>query len=162
MINCLPAPSRKLNEHSNLNPEVGERCRQAVTSLQRSPENDPMYLRFQTKAPDPNSGRPTGILVAAHALRDSNRVSIEDEAWLREYLSYFNQHLKIPPNLKDDKNRRAISWFKEGSGIIDRVWNLKVFLEEQDIFIDVVTTREPGAVIYEDGHQIVAKPNRNT
>ena len=33
MINCLPAPSRKLNEYSNLNAEVGARCRQAVTSL---------------------------------------------------------------------------------------------------------------------------------
>lgn len=33
MINCLPATSRKPNERSNLNPEVGARCRQAVTSL---------------------------------------------------------------------------------------------------------------------------------
>ncbi len=119
-----------------------------------------MYLRFQTKSPDPQSGRPTGILVAAHQLRDSNRVSIDDEAWLRDYLSYFNMHLRIPACLKDLEHRRAISWFKEGSKMIDRVWILKVFLEEKDIFIDVITTREPGIVVYEDGHQIVAKPKR--
>jgi len=33
MINCLPAPSRTPHEHSNLNPEVGARPRQAVTSF---------------------------------------------------------------------------------------------------------------------------------
>ena len=33
MINCLPVPSRKLNDHSNLKPEVAARSQQAVTSL---------------------------------------------------------------------------------------------------------------------------------
>jgi hypothetical protein len=121
-----------------------------------------MYLRFQTKIPDPQSGRPTGILVAAHQLRDSNRISVPDEAWLRDYLSYFNKHLKIPACLKEPEHRRAISWFKEGSKMIDRVWNLKAFLEEQDIFIDVITTRDPGTLIYEDGHQVVARSIRKT
>lgn len=119
-----------------------------------------MYLRFQTKIPDGQSGRPTGILVAAAHLRDSNRISMADEKWLREYLDYFNQHLKVPACLKNPKNRRAISWFKEGSSMIDRVWNLKTFLEEQDIFIDVISTRSTGSVIYEDGHQVVAIPLR--
>ena len=119
-----------------------------------------MYLRFQTKSPDCQSGRPTGILVAAHQLRDSNRVSIEEEQWLRKHLAYFNEHLKIPSCLKNPEHRRAISWFKGGSKMIDRVWTLKAFLEELDVFIDVITTRDPGIVVYEDGHQIVAKPRR--
>lgn len=46
-----------------------------------------MYLRFQTIVPDPQSGRPTGILVVAHELRDSNRISTADEKWLRDYLA---------------------------------------------------------------------------
>jgi hypothetical protein len=120
-----------------------------------------MYLRFQTIIPDPQSGKPTGILVAAHQLRDGNRISVADEAWLRDF-SYFNKHLEIPACLKEPEHRRAISWFKEGSKMIDRVWTLKAFLEEQDIFIDVVSTRDPGAVVYEDGHQVVARPRRRT
>ena len=119
-----------------------------------------MFLRFQTKLADPQSGRPTGILVAAHELRDSNRISIADETWLREHLAYFNEHLKIPKCLRDPEHRRAISWFKEGSKMISRVWSLKVFMEEQDIFIDVLSTRKPGAIVYEDGHQVVAIPLR--
>ncbi len=43
MINCLPAPSRKRHEPFNVNPEVGMRCRQAVTSLLRSAEKMKMY-----------------------------------------------------------------------------------------------------------------------
>lgn len=119
-----------------------------------------MYLRFQTIIPDHQSGRPTGILVAAHRLRDSNRISIDGEKWLRDYLSYFNENLKIPACLKEPKNQKAISWFKEGSKMIDRVWDLKVFLEEQDIFIDAISTRSPGIVVYEDENQIVAIPRR--
>jgi hypothetical protein len=38
-----------------------------------------------------------------------------DEAWLREYLSYLNEHLKVPSCFRDPNNRRAISWFKEGA-----------------------------------------------
>jgi hypothetical protein len=121
-----------------------------------------MYLRFQTIIPDPQSGRPTGILVAAHELRDSNRISVADEKWLREHLSYFNEHLKIPACLKEPGHHRAISWFKEGSKMIDRVWPLKVLLEEYDVFIEVTTTRDPGFLIYEDGHQVVADPRRKT
>ena len=119
-----------------------------------------MYLRFQTKVRDSDSGRPTGILVAAHRLRDSNDISVEEEAWLRKYLDYFNQHLKVPACLSEPENRRAISWFKEGSGMIDRVWNLKSFLEEHDLFIDVLSSRDPGFIVYEDGHQVVVRPYR--
>lgn len=116
-----------------------------------------MFLRFQTKVPDAWSGRPCGILVAAANLRDSNRVSMADERWLRSYLDYFNEHLKVPPCYKETEHRRGISWFKEGSSMIDRVWDLKAFMEEQDVFIDVITSRNPGWIIYEDGHQVVAR-----
>jgi hypothetical protein len=33
MINGLPVMIRKLHEYATINPEVGARCRQAVTSL---------------------------------------------------------------------------------------------------------------------------------
>ncbi len=107
-----------------------------------------------------DSGRPTGILVAAHHLRDSNEISMTDEQWLREQLVYFNMHLKIPACLSEPENRRALSWFRGGSKMISRCWDLVPFLEEYDIFIDVLNAKDPGIIIYEDGHQVVAKPRR--
>jgi hypothetical protein len=109
--------------------------------------------------PDVSSGRSLGILVAAHDLRDSNRVSVADETWLRTHLGYFNMHLKIPPCLKDPANRRALSWFRSGSKMIDRVWDLKALMEEYDIFIEVVSSLNPGRIVYQDGHQVVAIPH---
>lgn len=85
---------------------------------------------FQTKIQDVSSERPTRIFVAVHQLRDSNRVSMEDESWLRDYLRYFNEHLNIPTCLKECEHRREICGFKEGRSMIDRVWNLKAFMKE--------------------------------
>lgn len=119
-----------------------------------------MYLRFQTKVPDPESGRPRGILVAAASLRDSNEISMEGEAWLRGHLDFYNTHLKVPSCLKEWKNRRALSWFKPTSKFIAYAWELAAFMEESDIFIDVIKTNSPGTVVYEDGNQIVAIPRR--
>jgi len=120
-----------------------------------------MFYRFQTKIIDPDSGRPTGILVAAAQLRDSNRISIEGESWLRDHLEYYNEHLKVPTCLEEWKNRRALSWFLSGSEMINLVWELVAFMEENDIFIDTLSTQDPGSLIYEDEHQIVAKPQHN-
>ena len=85
---------------------------------------------------------------------------MEDESWLRDYLRYFNEHLKIPTCLKECELRREICCFKEGRSMIDRVWNLKAFMKEQDLFVNVFTTNAPGIMVYEDGHQIAARPNR--
>ena len=109
--------------------------------------------------PDARSGYPIGILVAAHELRDSNRISVADEAWLRSHLAYFNMHLKIPACLKDPANRRALSWFSSGSKMIGRVWDIKALMEEYDLFIEGLSSRDPGRIIYQDGHQVVAIPH---
>ena len=110
--------------------------------------------------PDRDSGRPTGILVAAANLRDSNRITIQDETWLREHLDYYNIHLKVPPCLKEREHRRALSWFREGCKMIDRVWDLVALMDEYDVFIDVLSSKDPGCIIYEDSHQVVATPYR--
>ncbi len=121
----------------------------------------PSFLRFQTKLPDRDSGKPTGIFVVAHELRDSDRVSREEEEWLRSCLAWFKMHLKVPRCLRDPANRRAISWFKgDNRNAISRIWDLVAFLKDYGIFIDIVRTRDPGIIIYEDGYQVVAKPRR--
>jgi len=119
-----------------------------------------VYYRFQTKVIDLDSGRPKGILVAASELRDSNNISIEGESWLRNHLDYYNQNLPVPECLNDWEHRRALSWFVSGSDMINRVWELAAFMEENDIFIDTLSTHEPGIIIYQDEHQVVAKPQQ--
>jgi hypothetical protein len=119
------------------------------------------YLRFQTKLPDCDSGKPRGIFVVAHELRDSDRITAEEEVWLTKCLAWFNMHLKVPACLRDPENRRALCWFKgDNRNAIARIWDLVAFLREYGIFIDIVRTRDPGIKLYEDGYQVVAKPRR--
>lgn len=141
----------------------GGQCGHLEVALETGLEQYPaafraaMYLRFQTKSPDPRSGHPTGILVAAHELRDSGKLGRDEEQWLRDSLSYFNMHLKVPSCLKDPKHRRGVSWFRSHSRMVHRIRDLVAFMENQGIFIDMLHTDDPGIIYYEDGHQVVAK-----
>ena len=119
-----------------------------------------MYIRFQTREIDDDSKKPKGFLVAAHELRDSDKISLEEESWLRNELDYFNTHLKVPQILSEDEHFRALSWFKPESKMISKVWDIVSFLQENGIHIEVLKTDNPGTIIYSDGHQVVAKPKR--
>jgi uncharacterized protein YfcZ (UPF0381/DUF406 family) len=118
-----------------------------------------MLVRFTTLARDVDSGHTSGILVAAHTLRDDGDISVEEHAELRQVLAWFTEHLPVPKVLADIEHRRAISWFKPAaSQAIRKMWELKLVLEAHGSHVNVLQTREPGVVVYEDKWQVVAKP----
>lgn len=71
-----------------------------------------MCIRFITLARDPDTGWNSGILVAGHALRDENDISVEEHRELRLCLNWFNDNLHVPSTYDGPQNRRALSWFK--------------------------------------------------
>ena len=77
---------------------------------------------------------------------------MKDEKSLRNHLDYYNTHLKVPACLNDYENRRALSWFKSGSQMITKVWDLAAFMDSYDILIETITSTLPGTIIYEDEH----------
>lgn len=118
-----------------------------------------MLIRFTTLARDSDSGHTSGILVAAHTLRDEGDVSVAEHAELRQALAWFTKHLPVPKVLVDVEHRRAISWFKPtASQAIRKMWELKRLLESHGYLVNVLQTRNPGVVVYEDDWQVVAKP----
>ena len=120
-----------------------------------------MFLRFTTLEVNDQSNRKTGILVAAHELRDEGDLPSSDDAALRDMLGWFNEHLKIPRLLSDDEHYRALSWFKpEAKEALKRAWDLKNLLESNGLTIEVHKTNDPGIVCYSDGWQVVAKPKK--
>lgn len=121
----------------------------------------PVLVRFTTLARDADSGHTSGILVAAHTLRDEGDISVEEHAELRLVLAWFTEHLPIPHVLGDIEHRRAISWFKPtASQAIHKMWQLKLVLEAHGYHVNVLHTRDPGIVVYEDDWQVVAKPRK--
>jgi len=70
--------------------------------------------------------------------------------------------LKVPGAVvRDEANRRAICWFRESSEeVVSKAAELVVFLGERGYFLETHRTEQPGIIVYEDGHQVAAKPFR--
>lgn len=118
-----------------------------------------MLIRFATLEADADSTHSTGLLVAAHTLRDEGNITRQEHAELREMLCWFNENLHVPAVLAETEHRRAISWFKPAAEeAIQRMWQLKILLELHGVNVKVLRTDEPGTVVHEDDCQVVAKP----
>ena len=122
-----------------------------------------MYIRFTILDKDSDSGFRTGILVAAHTLRDEGDLSVDEHRQLRLCLSWFNENLEVPKILKKVEHRRAISWFKpEAAEAISKMWELKRILDLHGLYVEVLKSDSPGSVVYEDSLQVAAVPPKGS
>jgi hypothetical protein len=120
-------------------------------------------IRFIAPQIDSDSRVNEGIFMAAYRLRDEGDIPTYQRHELRSQIEWFNQNLPHPEPLADPRNAPGVSWFKSDSKeCISRVWRLVHILEENGIVIRKITTKDPGYVIYEDEHQIVAWPSGTT
>lgn len=119
------------------------------------------YLRFVLLEQNEQSHRRTGLLVAAHALRDSDELDGTEFEQVRALCAWFNKNVNVPKVLRADDNERALSWFKaDATKPIAKMWELAAFFEARDRPIEVLRTDDPGIVLFEDGWQVVAKRGR--
>ncbi len=120
-----------------------------------------MLIRFCVLKPDSQSHSPQGVFQAAFALRDLGELEPYEEEWLERDLAWLRMHLPSPDCLREDGNHRAICWFKPcAKNAIDRVRGIVAMLESRGIVVRMLTTADPGAVVYEDRWQVAAKPRR--
>jgi hypothetical protein len=120
-----------------------------------------MLVRFCLPRRDPHSHSPQGVFQAAIELRDAGRLEPYEEEWLERDLGWLQMHLPSPVCLRDEGNHRAICWFKPTARrAIDRVRGIVALLNVHGLTVRMVTTADPGSVIYEDPWQVVAKPRR--
>jgi hypothetical protein len=127
----------------------------------RSNGEKAQFVRFVLLERNPQSHRRTGLLVAAHALRDSDELEGEEFERLRALCAWFNKNVNVPKVLGAEGNERALSWFKAGATKpIAKMWEVAAFFEARDRPIEVLRTDDPGMILFEDGWQVVAKPGR--
>jgi len=119
------------------------------------------YLRFQGLRPNPGTASKSGIFQLAYDLKYRPFTTSYDDADLRRQLGWLETHLDAPDILDQPDHFRAICWFKDRAHApLQCVWSLKRILESYGYWIDVVKTWHPGQIIYEDGWQVAAKPQR--
>lgn len=120
-----------------------------------------MLVRFCVLARDPESHSPQGVFQAAIELRDAGRLADYEEEWLERDLGWLREHLPSPACLCESGNERAICWFRpDARRPIEKVRGMVALLEAHGLFVRMVTTADPGLILYEDDWQVVAKPRR--
>jgi hypothetical protein len=124
-------------------------------------------LRFVTRNRHPPYGHRSGIIQAAYKLWREGTLPPEKRTDIRAILDWFNEHLDAPERLSTSRYPRAqataVSWIR--SSALEHVKNLRrlvALIEAEGISVDELRTTQPGYVVHEDAHQVVALPFSDT
>jgi hypothetical protein len=119
-----------------------------------------MCLRFVVTQRDGRRSPRQGVFGPAYDLLRGAMLSATEDERLREILDWFEENLPLPDRSKLDPG--AIFWFKPGGDrSVKRIWDLVEFLKEHSFHVELIKTRRPGRVCYEDDHQVAATPFRS-
>ena len=126
-----------------------------------------MFVRFVVNEIDPDSGVRQGLYQAVSRLRDSAEISAADCDLLDEINEWFSKNLEKPTQLSISRRphgkAQAISWFKASAAAhIQRMRQFASVLKSHDIAVEMITSRRPGYIVYEDEFQIAAYPFADT
>ena len=129
-----------------------------------------MYVRFVLPRKNADSGVSDGVFKAAYSLQRSGILAAHEDDEISALLDWFDDHLERPTRFNRTKSKgyvhraaKGISWFKPtATDHIHRMRRLIVLLEEHGHRVTMLKTRNPGYVVYEDDHQVVAEPFSDT
>ena len=107
-----------------------------------------------------------GIFQVAHRLRRYSRLEAASGNAIDRELAWFERHLAEPrrlahTNAKGDHRRDpvGVSWFKpEAAEHLAHAQALGRALTACGVPVQTLRTEQPGYVVYEDEHQVVAVP----
>ena len=126
-----------------------------------------MFVRFVVGADAENASRLTGVINMAQALRDAGKLELYgyESALLEDIGEWFNENLPCPPFRRKLKSGewtpQAVSWFRADAGEpLRRIWDIVAILREHGVPVRMVTTENPGKIVYSDRYQVVAETPR--
>jgi hypothetical protein len=123
-------------------------------------EGTAMCLRFVVTARERGCPHRQGVFVSAYDLLCGETLSPAEYGRLRAILDWFKANLPMPDRSKLDPG--AIFWFKPGGRRSIRfIWDLVDFLKEHGFHVELIKSRRPGRVCFEDDHQVAATPFRD-
>jgi hypothetical protein len=81
--------------------------------------------------------------------------------WLPDYK--LNTKCVAASHISNAQNKSptpvSLSWFKDSAKVdIIKMYEVKDILAKYDLIVELLTTRKPGYIIYEDEHQVSAVP----
>ena len=125
-----------------------------------------MYIRFVTGQFDRESGLEKGFFQAAFEYWRSEEPT---QDWLkaevRRCLDWFVEHLEEPERFDPTSRKRrghwGVCWFRpEAKRHLEEAHHMAWLLKEAGIPVRMLRARNPGEIVWQDKHQIVAIKNR--
>jgi hypothetical protein len=115
-----------------------------------------MYCRFVVTQHVEDDPRQVGLFAAAYYLRREAELYAWDRERLEELLSYFREHLPIPPEgtIPDD----AIFWFVDTGPFHGFMRDLAFLVSEYGFTVELKSSEFVGRVVYQDQYQVAALP----
>jgi hypothetical protein len=103
------------------------------------------------------SHQPLGVFHAVRYLRDDGALTAAELAVADEVFAWMHAHLESPAEATLAAHPDAISWFRvTATEALERAERVAVILEAHGQNVTRRETSDPGAVVYEDGLQILA------
>jgi len=127
--------------------------------------DEPVYVRFACFQTIEGERTRIGLFQAIKVARASDLAvgwALED---LNDVSSWFDDNLDVPGRFyrgapgRDYHSQSGLSWFKPAAEEhIRQMHRARTAMEECGVHVEVLTTRDPGTIIWEDENQIVAEP----
>jgi hypothetical protein len=106
-----------------------------------------------------------GIFHALAFIRDHHSTQDEDRRKLKGITGWFNTYLEKPTMFSNAKNKNpaaiSLSWYKDSAKEhIRKMHEVISILVKYELIVEIVTTKNPGYIVFEDEHQVSAVPFR--
>ena len=137
--------------------------RPRVEGPKRPRDERPVFVRFVCFNTVERQRSRLGLFQAIELAEANEHAPGWALAAIHELADWFNTNLATPTHFERGSWKRpgqpALSWFKpQAVEQVCRMHELKTALEECGVHVEVLTTRDPGVVIWQDEHQVVAEP----
>ncbi len=143
---------------------MGPRPQRLKVEGPRRPRDErPVFVRFVCFNTVRGQRTRLGLFQAIEFAEASDKAPGWALAAIHELSDWFNANLATPTQFERGGWKRpgqpALSWFKpEAIEHFRLMHELKTALEECGVHVEILTTREPGVIIWEDRNQLVAEP----
>ena len=119
-----------------------------------------IYIRFACFHLVESQRQRLGLFQTLQAARDCNFAPSWALSQIADINGWFDANLAVPKQFSRDRHGQpGLSWFKTiATEHIKQMHQLKLALEACGIHVEVLTAHNPGRVVWQDEHQIVAEP----
>ena len=121
-----------------------------------------IYIRFVCFRLVEGQRQRLGVFQALDEAKDCDFAPAWALRQIDESYVWFRENLAVPSHFEKTwggQGRPGLSWFKPVAiEHIKQMHQLKLAVEECGLHVEILTTRDPGSVIWQDEHQLVADP----